>query len=170
MIQDRHIPKHYTNDKKEDIEIIEWELNKMFKFQSWIDCGNSKLRELSNTNPTTSAPVEEGVNLTYREIATFYYLNGIELTYDNADAIALNHGQTSRTRGQQLIEKYYAKILEETEDLSNNKYNKQIYTNLKSFETLTKIIPLLDTDEAKKIANEYLKKSESYRKVRRQKN
>ena len=51
MIQGRWINKHYTNDKTEDIEIIEWELNKMFKFQSWIDCGNKKLRELSTPAP-----------------------------------------------------------------------------------------------------------------------
>jgi len=31
----------------------------MFKLQSWIDCGNNKLRELLTTNPTTSANVEE---------------------------------------------------------------------------------------------------------------
>jgi hypothetical protein len=114
--------------------------------------------------PTTSAPVEEGVNLTYREIATLYYFNGFELTYDNADRIAFYHGQTSRTRGQQLIEKYYTPILKEVESLSNNKYNREIYTNKKSFEAISKIIPLLETEELKLIANEYLKKSENYRK------
>lgn len=128
-----------------------------------------KAKRIKTISPTFTPPqqAEVGIFLTYREIATLYYLNGIELTYDNADSIALYHGQLSRTRGQQLMEKYYTPILKEVEMLSNNKYNSEIYTYQKSFETLTKIIPHLKTDESKTLANEYLKKSINYRKVKR---
>ncbi len=144
-------------DREEEMILIELRNGKSLDYSPLND-------KKDNGNPTTSAPVEEGVNLTYREIATLYYFNGFELTYDNADRIAFYHGQTSRTRGQQLIEKYYTPILKEVESLSNNKYNREIYTNKKSFEAISKIIPLLETEELKLIANEYLKKSETYRK------
>lgn len=124
-----------------------------------------KLNQLTR-NQTTFATEEKGVSLSHREIATLYYLNGIELTYENANDIAFYHGQTSRTSGRKLIDDYYSKIIKEVESLSNNKYNSEIYTYQNSFETLTKIIPLLKTDESKTLANEYLKKSISYRKVK----
>lgn len=134
----------------------------------WLEHFNpSKIEVMENGNPTTTVTEDKGIFLTYREIAILYYLNGIELTYDNADSIALYHGQLSRTRGKQLMEKYYTPITKEVEMLSNNKYNSEIYTYQNSFETLTKIIPLLKTDESKTLANEYLKKSISYRKVKR---
>jgi hypothetical protein len=45
-VNNRTIEKHYSNDEKTDVKILEWELKRMFTLQSWIDCGNNKLREL----------------------------------------------------------------------------------------------------------------------------
>ncbi len=188
MIQNRHLDKHFINDKTEDVEIIEWELNKMFKLQSWIDCGNNKLRELLTTNPTTSATVEsknlvlshqtisigietasatveESINLTHREIATLHYLNGLrDLTYPQAEELALFYGQKSRTSGKRLKEQYW-KVIEKEEGM-NDKYNAEIYTHSNSYQSILKIIPLLEKEECIKLANEYLKKSEPYKDVK----
>jgi hypothetical protein len=124
---------------------------------------------LSDTIPTLDQAEENDpkktINLTHREIATLYYLNGLkDLTYPQAEDLALFHGQKSRTSGKKLKEQYWNVFVKE--EGMNHKYNAEIYTHSNSYQSILKIIPLLEKEENIKLANEYLKKSEPYKYVK----
>lgn len=145
-------------DREEEMILIELRNGKSLDYSPLKD-------KKHNGNPTTSATVEEGVNLTHREIATLCYINGVrDLTYPQAEDLALFHGQKSRTSGKILKEKYWNVFVKE--EGMNHEYNAEIYTYSNSYQSILKIIPLLENEECIKLANEYLKKSEPYKDVK----
>jgi hypothetical protein len=108
---------------------------------------------------------KETINLTHREIATLCYLNDFkDLTYSQAEELALFYGQKSRTSGKKLKEQYWKVFVKE--EGMNHKYNAEIYTHSNSYQSILKIIPLLEKEENIKLAKEYLKKSEPYKDVK----
>ena len=145
-------------DREEEMIVIELRNGKSLDYSPLND-------KKDNGNPTTSATVEKGVSLSHREIATLCYLMGLkDLTYPQAEELALFHGQKSRTSGKRLKEQYW-KVIEKEEGM-NHKYNAEIYTHSNSYQSILKIIPLLEKEECIKLAEEYLKKSQPYKDVK----
>lgn len=143
-------------------EFKTWSENKLNELDLRLNIFRTKLDEDQAEENKTEIP--KGVSLTHREIATLYFLNGSDLDYTEADKKAAYHGQNSRTSGKRLKEEYWNAI--QKEELMNQPYNAEIYTYKNSFNTIKKIIPLLEKEEHIKLANEYLRKSENYKDVK----